>query len=134
MSKQWKEDLARSGTGFDKLFLEMAPWLVVFKKPYDQENDRKHPNYYVNESVELACGFLLTAIHNAGLAAIAHTPSPMDFLKSVLERPGNERPFLLIPVGYPAEDAQVPNKSGKVLRKCVPFSSQFILGFAVKHF
>ena len=114
MSEKWKEDLAKLGTTPDKPFLEVAPWLVVvFKKPYDLIDGRKHPNYYVNESVGLACGFLLTAVHNAGLAAVTHTPSPMDFLKSVLGRPSNERPFLLIPVGYPAEDAKVPNLERK---------------------
>ncbi len=114
MSEQWKEDLAKLGTEPNKPFLEIAPWLlVVFKKPYDLINNQKYPNYYVNESVGLACGFLLVAIHNAGLAAVTHTPSPMDFLKSVLERPKNERPFLLIPVGYPAKDAQVPNLKRK---------------------
>lgn len=73
----------------------------------------KSPNYYVNKSMGLARGFLLTAIHNAGLAAVTHTPSPVDFLKSVLDRPYNERPFLLIPVGYPADNAEVPNLERK---------------------
>ena len=110
MSDQWKSDLHKLGTTPEKPFLENAPWLVVmFKRPYDLVNGAKYPNYYVNESLGLAGGFLLTAIHHAGLAAVTHTPSPMDFLKSVLERPENERPHLLIPVGYPAKDAQVPN-------------------------
>jgi nitroreductase len=123
MSEQWKADLAKLGTGPEKPFLEMAPWLVVvFKKPYDLVDGGKHPNYSVNESVGLACGFLLTAIHNARLAAVTHTPSPMDFLKSVLDRPSNERPFLLIPVGYPAENAEVPNLERKSFEEvCVVY-------------
>lgn len=114
MSEQWKADLSKIGTGPTKPYLEIAPWLVVvFKKPYDLIDSEKYPNYYVNESVGLACGFLLTAIHNAGLAAVTHTPSPMDFLKSLLERPANERPYLLIPVGFPAQEAKVPELKRK---------------------
>ncbi len=114
MSDQWKEDLSKIGTGPTKPYLEVAPYIVVvFKKPFDLVNGQKYPNYYVNESVGLACGFLLTAVHNAGLAAVTHTPSPMDFLKTVLERPDNERPFLLIPVGYPAGDVKVPQLKRK---------------------
>lgn len=114
MSDQWKQDLAKLGTEPHKPYLEIAPWLVViFKKPYDLLDGQKYPNYYVNESVGIACGFLITAIHNAGLATVTHTPSPMNFLKSVLERPENERPFLLLPVGFPADDAQVPKLERK---------------------
>ncbi len=109
MSEQWKQDLAKLGTEPHKPFLETAPWLVVvFKKPYDLLDGQKFQNYYVNESVGIACGFLIAAIHHAGLATVTHTPSPMNFLKSLLNRPANERPFLLLPVGYPAEDARVP--------------------------
>lgn len=109
MSDQWKQDLADLGTTPHKPYLEIAPWLVaVFKKPYDVVDGEKYQNYYVNESVGIACGFLITAIHNAGLATVTHTPSPMNFLKSVLNRPENERPFLLLPVGYPADNAHVP--------------------------
>ena len=110
MSKEWLEDLAPLMTDWKKPFLEIAPWLiVVFKKAYDVVDDRKRKNYYVAESVGLACGFLLTAIHKAGLVALPHTPSPMNFLQEILGRPENERPFLLIPVGYPAKDAIVPD-------------------------
>lgn len=110
MSEEWLEDLAPLMTDWQKPFLEVAPWLIiVFKKAYDIDGERKRKNYYVTESVGLACGFLLTAIHNAGLVALTHTPSPMNFLQEILRRPENERPFLLIPVGYPAKDAMVPD-------------------------
>lgn len=109
MSERWKQDLEPLGTNWEKPFLEKAPYLiVVFKRVYEKSGDQKVNNYYVNESVGLACGFLINAIHNAGLATLTHTPSPMNFLAELLERPANERPFLLLPVGYPAPDAQVP--------------------------
>ncbi len=118
MSETWKNDLEKLGTKPEKPYLEIAPWLiVVFKKPYEVVNGSKQQNYYVNESVGLACGFLLTAIHNAGLAAVTHTPSPMDFLKKVLGRPEHERPFLLIPVGYPARNAKVPKLDRKTFEE-----------------
>jgi nitroreductase len=110
MSDEWLKDLAVFETDWHKEFLEIAPWLiVVFKKAYDlDEEGKKLKNYYVNESVGIACGFLISAIHNAGLVTLTHTPSPMNFLQEILNRPDNERPFLLLPVGYPAEDAVVP--------------------------
>ncbi|MCB0561233.1 MAG: nitroreductase family protein [Lewinellaceae bacterium] len=118
MSDEWLADLATFGTDWHKPFLETAPYLIiVFKKAYDLVDGEKKKNYYVNESVGLATGFLLAAIHNAGLASLTHTPSPMNFLQEILERPENERPFLLIPVGYPAEEAQVPDISRKELRE-----------------
>lgn len=114
MTEEWLEDLAPLMTDWQKPFLEIAPWLIiVFKKAYDIDGERKRKNYYVTESVGLACGFLLTAIHNAGLVALTHTPSPMNFLQEILHRPENERPFLLIPVGYPAGHAMVPDISRK---------------------
>ena len=112
--EEWLEDLEPLGTDWHKPFLESAPYLiVVFKKIYDiDETEATRPeyrkNYYVNESAGIASGFLLTAIHNAGLAALTHTPSPMGFLSEILNRPANEKPFLLIPVGYPVDDTQVP--------------------------
>ncbi len=111
MTTEWLADLEKLGTDHIKPFLEVAPYLiVVFKKAYDiGPNGEKQKNYYVNESVGIACGFLLAAIHQAGLAALTHTPSPMSFLQNILQRPENERPFLLIPVGYPAEGVTVPN-------------------------
>jgi len=114
MSDDWLRDLAPLGTDWHKPFLEIAPWLiVVFKKAYDLEDGEQRKNYYVNESVGLATGMLLAAIHNAGLVALTHTPSPMNFLQKILKRPDNERPFLLIPVGYPAAGAQVPDLKRK---------------------
>jgi len=110
MSEEWLEALKPFGTDWHKPFLEIAPWLIiVFKKAYDLEDGKKSKNYYVNESVGIACGFLLSAIHNAGLVSLTHTPSPMNFLQKILNRPENERAFLLIPVGYPAEGVQVPD-------------------------
>ncbi len=115
MSDEWLKDLEPIGTDWQKPFLEIAPWLIiVFKRPYEiEDNNHKHPNYYVNESVGLSCGFLLAAIQEIGLVALTHTPSPMDFLTKILCRPSNERPFLLIPVGYAAEAATVPDISRK---------------------
>jgi len=110
MSEEWLEALKPIGTDWNKPFLEIAPWLIiVFKKAYDLENGEKKKNYYVNESVGIACGMLITAIHNAGLITLTHTPSPMNFLQKILSRPENERPYLLLPVGYPTENAQVPD-------------------------
>lgn len=116
MSEQWLKDLEPFATNWEKPMLETAPWLiVVFRKPFDYEEEGKMKNYYVTESVGLATGFLLTAIHQAGLCALTHTPSPMAFLCDVLHRPDNERAFLLIPVGYPAEDCEVPDLNRKNL-------------------
>lgn len=119
MSDDWLEDLKKFGTDHVKEFLDIAPYLiVVFKKAYDLgPNGEKEKNYYVNESVGLACGFLLAAIHRAGLVSVTHTPSPMNFLQKVLDRPENERPFLLIPVGYPAAAAKVPAIERKTLNE-----------------
>lgn len=111
MSDEWLEDLKPFETNWKKPFLEEAPWLIaVFAVSYDLDrNGEKHNNYYVRESVGLACGILLTAIHNAGLCALTHTPSPMNFLSKILGRSKNERPFLLIPVGYPSDNCMVPD-------------------------
>ena len=97
----------------------MAPYIiVVFKKKYDvSEAGKQRKNYYVNESVGIASGLLLTALHNAGLATLTHTPSPMGFLSKILNRPKNETPYLLIPVGYPDLDAKVPIISKKTLNE-----------------
>lgn len=116
MSEEWLKDLEIFGTDWHKEFLEIAPWLIVlFRKSYDVIDGKIHKNYYVQESVGIACGFLLTAIHNAGLVSLTHTPSPMNFLQKLLNRPENEKAFLLIPVGYPADGAEVPNISRKKL-------------------
>lgn len=111
MTPEWLEDLAPLGTDEHKEFLEIAPWLiVVFKKSWDFRPDgSQRKNYYVSESAGLACGFLLAAIHQAGLVALTHTPSPMNFLQKILSRPENEKPFLLIPVGWPKDGAMVPD-------------------------
>ena len=123
MSDEWLKDLAPIGTDWEKPFLEIAPYLIiVFKRSYELEPDgHKHQNYYVTESVGIACGFLLAAIHNAGLVALTHTPSPMNFLCKLLKRPENEKPFLLIPVGYPADECLVPDLKRKELNKMAIF-------------
>ena len=118
-SKEWLEDLNQFGTDWKKPFLETAPFLIiifsqVFEKNADGENRK---NYYVNESVGIAAGFLLAALHNAGLATLTHTPSPMNFLATILKRPDNERAYLLIPVGYPSKNAKVPIISKKPFSK-----------------
>lgn len=120
MSERWLRDLNPFGTDWKKPFLEVVPWhIVVFKRVYEVVNGEKNNNYYVNESVGIATGFLLAAIHNAGLVALTHTPSPMNFLCSVLNRPENERPFLLIPVGYPADNVMVPDIKRKSLEEVI---------------
>ena len=116
MNDEWLKDLEKFDTNHIKEFLEIAPYLiVVFKKVYDKGPDGKSTNYYVNESVGIAVGMLLAAIHHAGLVSLTHTPSPMNFLAKLLERPENERAFLLIPVGFPAEGVKVPNLARKDL-------------------
>ncbi|MCH7763548.1 MAG: nitroreductase family protein [Candidatus Marinimicrobia bacterium] len=113
-TKEWLEDLNQFGTDWKKPFLETAPYLIiVFKEVVDTRHEEPRKNYYVNESVGIAVGFLLAAIHHAGLVSLTHTPSPMKFLEEILKRPENERAYLLIPVGYPAEDAEVPVISKK---------------------
>lgn len=114
MSEEWLKDLAPLQTDWEKEFLETAPCLIViFKRSYEFEGDSKHPNYYVTESCGIACGFLIAAIHHAGLVTLTHTPSPMNFLSGILERPANEKPYLLLPVGYPAAECWVPDLKRK---------------------
>lgn len=113
---EWLQALAPFGTDWHKEFLETAPWLiVVFRVDYGTEGTARVKHYYVQESVGIATGFLLAALHVAGLATLTHTPSPMGFLARILDRPQNERPFLLIPVGYPASGATVPRLPRKDL-------------------
>ncbi|WP_425636439.1 nitroreductase family protein [Algoriphagus yeomjeoni] len=120
MPDQWKADLKPLGTNWEKPFLEEAPYLiVVFKQSYGMENGKKVQHYYVNESVGLACGFLIAAIHQAGLTAVTHTPSPMNFLSEILARPFNEKPYLLIPVGYPKAETYVPDIKRKSLDEII---------------
>mgnify|MGYP006330780741 FL=1 len=123
MPEDWKKDLLPLQTDWKKEFLEIAPFLIiVFKKSYDFDTEGKKTNtYYANESCGLACGFLLAAIHNAGLVALTHTPSPMNFLSKVLNRPVNEKPYLLIPVGYAAEECWVPDIKRKNLDEVAKF-------------
>jgi iodotyrosine deiodinase len=124
MNDEWLKDLKPLGTDAQKEFLEIAPVLiVVFKKPYDLDaNGAKQQNYYVNESVGIACGILISAIHHAGLVTLTHTPSPMNFLEKILNRPTNERAYLLLPVGYPSDTATVPNIQRKELHHfCFPY-------------
>ncbi|HQV60789.1 MAG: nitroreductase family protein [Chitinophagaceae bacterium] len=119
MPQEWLNDLLPLQTDWRKEFLETAPWLIiVFKKSYELNSDGSKGNvYYASESCGLACGFLLTAIHHAGLVALTHTPSPMNFLSKLLNRPENEKPFLLIPVGYPADECWVPVLKRKELNE-----------------
>ena len=108
-TEDWLKDLNKFGTDWKKPFLEVAPALIiVFRQSYDNSEGGKRKNYYVNESVGIACGFLLMALQNAGLVSLTHTPSPMGFLERILERPKNEKAYLLIPIGFPAENAEVP--------------------------
>ncbi len=121
--QEWLDALAPLGTNEEKPFLEIAPYLIViFSQSYGLLPDgRKVKNYYVAESVGIATGILITAIHNAGLVSLTHTPSPMGFLNEMLERPTNEKPYLLLVVGYPANDAKVPNISKKSLPEIATF-------------
>ncbi len=109
-SEEWLEALAPLGTDENKPFLETAPWLIaVFSQKYSYDNDgKKHKHYYTPESVGIATGLLITALHTAGLVTLTHTPSPMNFLREILKRPAYEKPFLLLVAGYPAADAKVP--------------------------
>lgn len=114
MSKEWLKDLEPLGTKWEKPNLEIAPCLIVlFKKNYNLKSAEKSKNYYVAESVGIAAGFLISAIHQVGLVTLPHTPSPMDFLGKILERPKNEKAYLLFPVGFPAENAMVPDITKK---------------------
>ncbi|HEX9729112.1 MAG TPA: nitroreductase family protein [Gemmatimonadales bacterium] len=109
--QQWKDALAPLGTDWRKPFLETAPYLVVvFKQGYGLDaKGRKVTNYYVNESVGLACGLFIAALHAMGLVTLTHTPSPMGFLSRLLKRPANEKPYMLFPIGFPADGAEVPD-------------------------
>lgn len=112
--ERWLQDVKPFGTDWEKPFLEVAPALiVVFAQRHGPSEDERH--YYVNESVGIAVGFLLAALHHAGLATLTHTPSPMQFLAEILGRPKNERPYLLLPVGYPAPGCEVPAIARKPL-------------------
>ena len=119
-TEEWLKDLNKFGTDWNKPFLENAPALIiVFRQSYDKSGGGKRKNYYVNESVGIACGFLLMALQNAGLVSLTHTPSPMGFLERILKRPKNEKAYLLIPVGFPTENAEVPTLNKKSYNKSV---------------
>jgi len=119
MPPEWLEALAPLGTHWEKPFLETVPWIVVvFEELYALGSDgRKRKNYYPKESVGIACGLFIAALHRMGLATLTHTPSPMAFLSRLLDRPPNEKPFILFPVGYPAPDAEVPDIRRKGLEE-----------------
>ncbi|MGX7827429.1 nitroreductase family protein [Actinokineospora sp. 24-640] len=116
LGEEWLSALRPLGTDMNKPHLTDAPYLiVVFEQRYYLDDNEQHKHYYVDESVGIAVGMLITALHLAGLAALTHTPSPMKFLAEVLNRPRNEKAFAVIPVGYPAEDATVPDLTRKDL-------------------
>ena len=123
-SKEWLDALAPIGTNANKPFLETAPWLIaIFSQKFTIHSEgKKHKNYYTPESVGIATGFLIAALHNAGLATLTHTPSPMTFLRTTLDRPDHEKPFLLLVTGYPSEDAMVPDITRKPLDNILSFA------------
>ncbi len=120
---EWLEALSHLGTDHNKPYLEIAPYLVVlFARNYGVRPDgTRFKHYYVSESVGIAAGMFIAAVHNAGLVTLTHTPSPMGFLGEILERPDNERAYLLMPVGYPAESVTVPNLKRKALEEIVTY-------------
>ena len=121
--QEWLDVLASLGTDEHKPFLEIAPYIIaIFGKNHSRLPDgRQIKNYYVDESVGIATGILITAIHNAGLVSLTHTPSPMGFLNDILHIPADQKPFLLLVVGYPAEDAKVPVITKKPLHEIATF-------------
>ena len=125
MNDEWQEALAPLGTDHHKEFLDVAPWLVVlFEQRYERRPDgSKRKNYYVKESTGIAAGLFVAAIHEMGLATLPHTPSPMAFLRTVLGRPDNERPFVMFPVGHPLPGVQVPDLARKALEEVLVFIS-----------
>ncbi len=120
---EWLEALAALGTNSNKPFLETAPWLIaIFSQPYRVNADgTRMKHYYAAESVGIATGLLVAALHHAGLATLTHTPSPMAFLNQILGRPSHEKPFLLLVVGHPAEGALVPDITRKALSEVSSF-------------
>ena len=113
----WRQAIAPLGTSADKSYLETVPWIVVAfaQKSTPMLDGSLRKNYYVNESVGIACGLFITALHTIGLATLTHTPNPMGFLMDIFERPQTERPYILFPVGYPADDCEVPDLIRKPL-------------------
>lgn len=124
MSDEWREALRPLGTDWHKPFLETAPWLVVLfaqRTGIDDASGERRKHYYVSESCGIAAGFFIAAIHNMGLVTLTHTPSPMRFLGEILNRPANETPFILFPLGYPAKGASVPDLVRKPLNEVAVF-------------
>ena len=121
LTPEWREALAHLETGSDKGYLETVPWLVVcFAEKYGVRPDgTRVKHYYVNESVGIACGFFIAALHSMGLSTLTHTPNPMAFLTDICGRPGNERPYILFPIGYAAHDAEVPDLVRKPLSEAL---------------
>ena len=123
MPQAWLDALEPIGTDAHKPFLEIAPWLVViFRIDWEEIAGERYNNYYPNESTGIAAGFFLMACHIAGLSTLTHTPSPMKFLRDILGRPANEKPYLLIPVGYPAEECVVPDLPKKPLEQALQWN------------
>lgn len=124
MPADWLAALEPLGTGPAKPFLEIVPWLIVlFRIDWEEMGGRRYHNYYPAESTGIAAGFFLMACHQAGLATLTHTPSPMGFLRSILGRPVNEKPYLLIPVGCPAPDCVVPDIQKKPLSQALQWNA-----------
>ena len=121
MPEDWQRAIARLGTGWRKDYLEVVPWIVVlFEQRFGLDDDGlRTKHYYVKESVGIAAGMFIAALHNMGLATLTHTPSPMAFLTKLLGRPANERPFVVFPIGYPAEEAVVPVLGRKSLDEII---------------
>lgn len=119
----WREAIAPLATSSDKSYLDVVPWIVVVfaQKSTPMPDGRLRKNYYVNESVGIACGLFIAALHTMGLATLTHTPNPMGFLSEILERPSTERPYILFPVGYPAPDCEVPDLQRKPLADALTF-------------
>lgn len=113
----WRQAIAPLGTSSDKAFLDVVPWIVVVfaQKSTPMADGSVRKNYYVNESVGIACGLFIASLHSMGLATLTHTPNPMGFLTEILERPATERPYILVPVGYPAPGCEVPDLDRKPL-------------------
>ncbi|GGK02893.1 oxidoreductase [Pilimelia anulata] len=123
ITEEWRAALAPLETGSDKSYLDVAPWLVVCfaEKATPRPDGSLRKNYYVNESVGIACGLFIEALHTMGLATLTHTPNPMAFLSRILGRPAHERPYILFPVGYPAADCEVPRLDRKPLAEALEF-------------
>ncbi|MCG8409617.1 MAG: nitroreductase family protein [Phycisphaerales bacterium] len=125
MPQEWLDALEPIGTNWEKPFLEVAPYLVViFRIDWEDFGEKRIKNYYPAESAGLASGFFLTACHMLGLATLTHTPSPMNFLREILQRPPGEKPYLLIPVGYPADDCTVPDLKKKPLAEALQWNCE----------